>query len=296
MAVFVCEPEVNEDGLELVVHGNKAFPAAFYEDDFSIHPLPWHWHDELELFVVVRGSVRFRTAAGEYILDEGDGLFINSGTLHAAWNYGADSCVFHSIVFHPRLVGGEETSVFWEKYLMPMLNNETLRTVLLEQNNMYYKEILQRIEQAWQLGMKQERGYEFLVRAHLSRILYLLDVHYETLKQTLSDKQLRDGKRIKAMIGYIEEHLEDVLTIESIADAAAISVSECLRCFKSTIGTTPIQYVRQTRIQKAAELLKYTKLTVTEVAVQCGFQEMSYFSKIFHQTHGVTPSEFRKRK
>ena len=98
------------------------------------------------------------------------------------------------------------------------------------------------------------------------------------------------------MLGYIDEHLEDEITIENIARSAVISVSECLRCFKTTIGVTPIQYVRQVRIQKAVDLLLNTRLTITDVAMRCGFQEMSYFSKIFRQTHGVTPREFRRGK
>ena len=88
----ICRLEINEDGLELIAHGTEAFPVAFYEDDFSLHALPWHWHDELELFIVVQGSVKFRTSAGQYIINEGEGLFINSGMLHAAWNNGTEKC------------------------------------------------------------------------------------------------------------------------------------------------------------------------------------------------------------
>lgn len=289
-----CKPEISDDGLELTVHGTEEFPVAFYEDDFSIHSLPWHWHDELELFIVVQGSVRFRTSSGQYIINEGEGLFINGGMLHAAWNNGTERCIFHSIVFHPRLIGGHEESVFWHKYLKPMFENDALKTVLLKGASAFHKEILHRIEESWQLGKKKGRGYEFFVRENLSRIIYLLDSQCESVMQSFSDKQLRNANRMKAMLQYIEEHLAENMTIEEIADAAAISVSECLRCFKTTIGVTPIQYVRQVRIQKAAELLRYTCLNVSEVAVRCGFQEMSYFAKIFRQIHGVTPSEFRK--
>ena len=97
------------------------------------------------------------------------------------------------------------------------------------------------------------------------------------------------------MLQYIEAHLADTIEITDIAETAGISISECLRCFKHSIGTTPIQYVKQLRIQKAAELLTYTTLSITEVALECGFQEMSYFLKTFRQAHGCTPTEFRER-
>ena len=70
-------------------------------------------------------------AAGEkYTLAEGDGLFINAGVLHADWPLAAGRCRLHSVVFHPRLVGGSPDSVFWQKYLQPLLTYLT---------NLYFK-------------------------------------------------------------------------------------------------------------------------------------------------------------
>lgn len=65
-------------------------------------------------------------------------------------------------------------------------------------------------------------------------------------------------------------------------------------CFKSTISLTPIQYVRQYRIQKAAEPPASTNLKVTDIGTLCGFQEMNSFAKTFRKLKGVTPSKFRE--
>ena len=61
------------------------------------------------------------------------------------------------------------------------------------------------------------------------------------------------------------------------------------------IGCTPIRYVKQVRIQKAAELLASTKRKISDIGAECGFQEMSYFAKIFRELKGCTPGDFRKR-
>lgn len=286
----------NAAGREMATHGTEAFPSGFYESDLSFHPLPWHWHDEIELLVLTKGAVRFKTLSDEFVLKEGEGLFFNSGVLHAAWENDAKEIIIHSIVFHPRLIGGYEGSIFWDKYLNPLMADPSLKSMHFSQNISWQKEILRLIEDSWQAGFHKKNEYEFDVRANLSHIVALLLSKNNPSQLPLSEKQLRDNQRIKLMLQYIEEHLSDSIEITDIADTALISVSECLRCFKHSIGTTPIQYVKQLRIQKAAELLSSTTLSITEVAIECGFQEMSYFSKTFKQTHGCTPSEYRDQK
>ena len=72
-----------------------------------------------------------------------------------------------------------------------------------------------------------------------------------------------------------------------------LCVSECLRCFHNTIGTTPIQYLKSFRIKKAAELLTNTDLKIVDIGIMCGFQDMSYFAKTFRNIYGCTPSKYR---
>ena len=98
---------------------------------------------------------------------------------------------------------------------------------------------------------------------------------------------------MKLMMQYISEHFSDEITIADLADCAMISESEVLRCFHNTIGNTPIQYVKQFRIHKAAALLTSTDLKIVDIGNFCGFQEMSYFAKSFKKIYGCTPTEYR---
>ena len=75
-----------------------------------------------------------------------------------------------------------------------------------------------------------------------------------------------------------------------------MSESECLRCFRAMLGTTPIQYVKQLRIQKAAELLLSTGRRVADIAAQCGFQDASYFTRTFREHRGCSPAEYRRNR
>lgn len=295
MALSACTTIVDENGQELLSHGTTSFPAAFYHDDFSSTSLPWHWHEELEVFIVTEGSVVISVGTEKYTLLENEGCFINTEVLHAAWNADDTACRFHSIVFHPRLVGGGLDSIFWQKYLHPLITNPSLKAIIFSSTIPWQKESIEHIENAWQCGIQEKPGYEFEVRHYLSKLLYLLISNYSMNQIALSSKKLRDGARIKTMLQFIEHHYTEEITIAQIAESSLISVSECLRCFKSTIGTTPIQYLKQYRLQKAKDLLSSTTLSISEIGSKCGFQEMSYFSKIFKQQYGTTPGEYRKR-
>ena len=79
-----------------------------------------------------------------------------------------------------------------------------------------------------------------------------------------------------------------------IAAAAVVSKRECLRCFQSCIQRTPIEYLLDYRIQMAERLLRTTELPVTEIALQTGFSNSAYFTKVFRQLRGLSPSQFRK--
>ena len=83
--------------------------------------------------------------------------------------------------------------------------------------------------------------------------------------------------------------------VEKLAGCVALSESACLRSFRQFLGITPIQYVKQFRVEKAAELLRSTRLKTGEVGLECGFSDASYFIKTFREIKHCTPREYRIR-
>ncbi len=243
---------------ELVEHGSPMFPIACYLDRLDRQSTPWHWHEEMEIVVVVEGSVTAAIGTERKVLHAGDGYFANAGILHADWNEGDGSCVFHVLVFHPRLVGGSLDSVYWQKYLRPLMQEGALPFYYFQKEEAWDCQTIDRAEQAWQACVKEEPGYEWEVRAALSQFIFLMLDKCHTRPNKNSEKYMRDSIRIKNMLQYIQEHYREELTLEQIAASASVSGSEALRCFRGTIGITPIQYVKRFRVQKAVELLENT--------------------------------------
>lgn len=295
MAIALCNTHVDSNQRELVEHGTPAFPVGVYFDDLATTEVPWHWHEEWEAGIILEGTGLIAVGNQKFVLHEGEGFFVNSQILHGCWDLEDSKSKFHSIVFHPRLVGGNLDSVFYQKYIQPLLRNHALEGIHLFPQVPWQKQFLQEIEAVWQSCAEMERGYEFRVRNYLSEMLLLLQDHVPDIPEQPSVKQQRDAERIKVMLQYIHDHCTDPLNTAVIAKAAAISDSECLRCFRSTIGTTPIQYVRQYRVQKAAQLLAGTELPVSTISEQCGFQDVSYFTKTFREMKGCAPTVFRKK-
>lgn len=110
---------------ELKDHGSAAFPLACYQNDADALPVPWHWHDEIELVQIAKGKAFIHFGDLSYEISEGNGCFINAGALHAVETCHNESMEEHCIVFHPRLVGGSVDSVFWQKYIQPIISDRS---------------------------------------------------------------------------------------------------------------------------------------------------------------------------
>lgn len=294
MALSLCTTQVDVTGRELIEHGKTPFPIACYYDNLFEESVPWHWHEELEAAVVTEGEAVVAVDSRRYRLKAGEGFFINSGVLHGCWNLDGAVCRFHSICFHPRLVGGSVDSIYWTNYLRPLLENPSLKGMILKPGIDWHRDILNLVECVWQKMVEESPGYEFAVRDLLSRVIFRIVNHVGSPACHPSAKALRDGVRIKLMLQFIHDHYPEEIGLGEIAGCASVSESECLRCFRSMIATTPIRYLKAYRIQRAAELLRNTEEKIVDIGVQCGFQDMSYFAKSFRAVYGCAPSEFRE--
>ncbi len=298
MSLVPCGCAADPLGRELLDHGTALFPVACYRDELYLEgvPCPWHWHDELEAVVVSQGAVEVAAGGETFSVSAGEGFFIGPRVLHNIRGLSGGGFRLRSVVFHPRLVGGSVDSVFWQEYLLPLLSPQAPACVRLEGAVPWQREALASIESAWRSAEREPPGFAFQIRAALSELVFQLVSHLPVEPRLPSEKALRDEERIKAMMRFIQAHYTQELTVERIAASVSVSESECLRCFHATIGTTPIQYLRQLRVQKAAELLVDTGWKVSDIGARCGFREMSYFTKTFRELKGCTPSAYRERK
>lgn len=295
MALSQCAGPISDQGRELTEHGTAMFPVACFLDDFSTMTVPWHWHDELEAVVVTQGAAVVAVESLQFTLSRGDGFFINAGALHAAWDANGSGARFHSVVFHPRFVGAGAESVFHLRYVAPVLENKALKIFLFDETLPWRAEATEAIERAWQSCAQEPAGYEFAARDALSRLMFLIQSHTAAQSVAPRARTLRNDERLKEMLGFIHAHYAQNLSAADIAAAASVSVSEALRCFAQTIGVTPVSYLKQYRVHKAAERLRAGTEKIADVGALCGFQDASYFTKTFREMKGVAPAQYRRQ-
>ena len=99
----------DDEGRELVQHGSALFPIACYEEDLKSYSVAWHWHEEFEYILAVKGPLAVDVSKARLVLQTGQGVFVNSGVFHAVEQAETGDALLHSGVFHPRLIGGMDT-------------------------------------------------------------------------------------------------------------------------------------------------------------------------------------------
>lgn len=112
-------------------------------------------------------------------------------------------------------------------------------------------------------------------------------------KQGQSKIEMEDNRIAKTVL-YIRKHLNEAIELEKLAEISCLSKDHFIRLFKKELGTTPLQYINQKKIEKAQLLLITEELAVKEIAFQLAFDDYSYFNRLFKKTAGVTPQEYRR--
>ena len=100
-------------------------------------------------------------------------------------------------------------------------------------------------------------------------------------------------RRVK---NYMEEHLQDKLSLDELAHETDYSRAHFLRMFRAATGKTPHQYLTERRIERAKNmLLEAKKISLIDVAARCGFSSQSHLTRVFRRQVGATPSEFKRK-
>lgn len=286
---------IRQNREEQTQRGTELFPCSVYRGDIQKYPmgyLPVHWHKELELFLLDAGKVKISTGQEEFTLCAGEGYFSNSGTLHGISPMTDAPCHFHSIVFDTSLISGAEGSIYDVKYMRPFLT-EGAPIYPLRSGDGSARLVLTDFEKAFTLCAEEPQCYELTVRELLSRIIVALTGMELSQCDSNWSEQVQ---RMKQMVSWIEEHYEHPVTVEQIASAHGISVRECQRSFQKIMNISPMHYVTRHRITVAANLLRTTRRSISEIGGACGFDSSSYFAKQFKTLMGLTPKEYRKKE
>lgn len=109
------------------------------------------------------------------------------------------------------------------------------------------------------------------------------------------DTTLGNVNRLAHVAQYINRHLSRNIPIRELADQACMSEPNFYRTFKQTFGMTPVDYINQQRIALASRLLRTTNRYLADISLDCGFNNLTYFMKLFRREMGLSPAQYRKQ-
>ena len=287
----------NQFQKELKQHGNEQFPfLVSYQklSEYESGSFMWHWHPEIEITYVQKGTMCYKVNHMVYHLKEGDIVFNNSGALHSGTMENQKDCAYIPVTFDSRLIYGFFQSTVNSKYVDPVIQDSMLPAICIDQSEPWHKPFREYLLRIIDLDEKKPDFYELDITICLQSMWRLLLEHITYEPQASRENSL-EYDRIKKILSYIEENYQNKITLNDIAGHIHLCESECTRLFKRHMNTTLFAFLQEYRIERSLEFLQDDQ-PVSAVADTAGFSDPNYYSKVFAKIKGCSPREYRKHR
>ncbi|GLX66432.1 AraC family transcriptional regulator [Paenibacillus glycanilyticus] len=278
-------------------HGTPIYPVSFY--DIACPPdaplLDLHWHDELELLLVTEGSAVFRVDLQDYELRAGEAIFVNAGELHSGYVTNDQACSFTAVVFHSSLFSSGTIDYLFDRYISPVLERRYEVPAHLRREPGAGLELLTMLDTLIEIYNSDKLANELMIKGLLYSMMSELIGLGGPAARTKPEQEGYRIDRLKTVIEYIEQNYAEPIPLHKLAELARMSESYFCRFFKRITTKSPIEYMNSYRVQQAAARLRQSDAKIMEVALDVGFNSLSYFNTVFRQRFGCTPREYRSR-
>ncbi|MDL2250658.1 AraC family transcriptional regulator [Lachnospiraceae bacterium OttesenSCG-928-J05] len=275
--------------LERRTRGTADFPIDYHHVT-PRHPqyhMALHWHMEYELIRVLKNTFSLTLEETTIEVDEGSVVFVPSGLLHEGT---PRDCVYECIVFDINMLISRNDSF---KQLIKSIHNHELD--LRHIFDPSYKDIHDITWTLFDAIASKKPGYQMIVEGSL--YLFFGTIFANQYFSPVQNKGVHSQRRIlqlKTALEYIETSYQSPLTLQEIADTVHMSPKYFCRFFQDMAGRTPIDYLNYYRIERACYKILTTDDSITEIAFNSGFNDLSYFIKTFKKYKGVTPKQYLK--
>ncbi len=280
---------------ELTEHGSFAFPMSMDEQrvDDKYCAFVSHWHYEIQISEIVKGSVKFRTPQGDFLLKEGEAIFFNSGCIHEAIPTKEKDSIYTCVNFHPRIIYGYNESSLKRDYVDPVLFSNELQTIAFY-DEPWHLEVRRLMHELIRVNRDEKYGYELEMYSILLKMWALIVRNNRNIVAASSMMSFADKQRIKSLTHFIHKNYMERISLADIAESAQISKGECCRVFQRVLKMTPFDYLINFRIQQSIKLLATTEYNISAIAQTVGFGSGSYFTESFKKKMHCSPMKYRK--
>ena len=277
---------------EKTSRGTPDFPFHLYSFKTGTVNVTYHWHPEIEIVYLKKGEFTVTINNESFRAHSGDVIFANSGELHSMNQNDGEVC-FYSAVFYPQLLDFNSKNPFQRSVLEPLKKGRLCMPRLLSEGDECYSEVKKQFLRIIEANKTDFPYAEQMIA--LYEILLALYKDGRLFSASIDVDEAENIEIIKNTIAYIDEHISEKITLKELADCANMSEKYFCSFFSEQTGSTPIEYVNRLRVEKACEMLKMHKTSVTDAALETGFESLSYFIRRFKRQMGVSPSQYKKQ-
>jgi YesN/AraC family two-component response regulator len=253
----------------------------------------WHHHKEHEFLCVLEGKLEIHLENEIRTLYPGDVMLVGSDQLHRDR--------FFRTIYTEYICMQTDLTQFFEVGVMPYLfalsesrHPLSIINYIFDTNPIAKKVIFDAINEIYKESYAKQTGYELAVAMWIKQIMLTLirSDHLHKLDLQTNDQLLR----LRPVLEYIDEHLDDRLLVEKSSQLANMSYYYFVKFFKKIMGVSFTEFVQYKRIKKAELLLLTSELSILEIGENIGMQNMSHFYKMFKRINGHSPNDFRKKR
>ena len=292
---------------EIRPHGTKSFPCAVYRTHFVGKGtlVKHHWHDEAELLYFSGGEFRLEINMESFLIRSEGFYFINPGELHSIIAEDDDSHWEDAVVFSPGILSFDSYDEAQIHLVKPVQNGKLLFPRCITPQHPAFvplRNAFSDIMHAFGQMTEDSISDSSLITDDLTSQLYIKSSLLYILA-TLSAHRLfvptekgfnKSVESVKTALTYIKDNYHDKIYISDLAGQVNLNEQYFCRLFKKAIGRSPVEYINEYRVKQAKRLLEKTDLPVTEVCLECGYNNLGNFLREFRKYTGTTPLRYRK--
>lgn len=251
-----------------------------------------HWHEHLQFYYFLSGRAILECGRNRFQTEAGSIVVINSNEPHYIEGL-SDDLSSYVIRIDPSFLFSNQVDLLQTKYLTPLTQNRISFQNRIE-NDPEIADCLKRMIREY---FSRQVGFELAVKACVYQLIVLLLRGYvaKIMSREEFEAKARILRRFDAVFQTIQEQYAEKFSLKELAASVNISTCHFCRTFRQMTGRTATEYINGVRLEKAAALLEQSELNITEIAMQCGFDSVNYFSRLFRQSYHEPPTVFRAR-
>jgi AraC-like DNA-binding protein len=285
MAVYVWQQDLEPE-----------FPLAVLEYTARDDGDRMHWHDHLEIAMVLDGRGAFLFGRRAMPAEAGDIFFIDNSQPHVALADPGSSVRLLLVLFRPELIAGPGCRALDLGYLAPFRVDERIASPRICGGSSLAAEVapvLRELRDTWERHDPAERQ---LADATLRRALALVNRDRGAAGKAAAAVRSAADRReqIRPVLAYVDRHCRESITLDDVAGVVHVSPSRVRHVFKDVTGVSFKEYVTQVRVAEAKRLLLGTDLSVADIARAVSYTNLNQFYKVFYRSCAMSPGEYRR--